>query len=66
MTPMRSYIVYMPSLWTIRYEVWARNKTEAIEKIRKREAVSSDSSEYERELLPEEWPWIVQYQKSRR
>jgi hypothetical protein len=66
MTAMRDYVVYVPSLWLIRYDVKAKSTNDAITRVRSGEVESSDTAEYERELGPEEWPWAVQYQKKRR
>jgi hypothetical protein len=66
MKPDRDYVVYVPSLWLIRYDVKAKSAKDAINKVQRGEVESSDVSEYERELGPKEWPWSVQYQKKQR
>jgi hypothetical protein len=66
-----NYFVYVPSLWLTEYEVKAKSKEEAIEKVRKDKDANPDVhsslfAEYERELSPEEWPWYVKDEKKRK
>jgi hypothetical protein len=65
-----NYVVYVPSLWVTCYEVEAKSKRDAIEKIRTYREASPDvhssmSAEYERELTPKEWPWHAKLEKKR-
>ena len=57
--PLKDYIVYVPSVWYTPYYVRARSEKYAIRKVQRGEGQSSDSAEYERQLEPREWKWLV-------
>ena len=59
---LKDYVVHVPSVWYTPYHVRAAGRKDAIQKVRDGKGTCSDSAEYERQLGPDEWKWVVDYE----